>query len=143
MARGYIGSGGGNPNGSSDCTATKAELLKGYTAILKDSDDEVVEGTLELTGNAGTANVLENYSFYNNNPKSKLNGTMPNLTNRTTVDFASNNATPVIVCDAWFEDTNTDGVRRTCFRYNGNPGYIVPNTLFGFPMTVNSLLSFL
>lgn len=32
------GSGGGGA-GSDDCTATAAELLKGYTGILKGSDD--------------------------------------------------------------------------------------------------------
>ena len=52
MARFYpIGATGGGA-GSDDCTATAAELLKGYTGILKGSDDEPVQGTLELTGHA-------------------------------------------------------------------------------------------
>ena len=41
------GSGGGGA-GRDDCTATAAELLKGYTDILKGSDDEPVQGILEL-----------------------------------------------------------------------------------------------
>lgn len=64
--------------GSDDCTGTAAELLKGYTGILKGSDDEPVQGTLELTGNAQAAHVLNGETFYTNNAKSKQTGTMPN-----------------------------------------------------------------
>ena len=71
------GSGGGGA-GSDDCTATAAELLKGYTGILKGSDDEPVQGILELTGNAQAAHVLNGETFYTNNAKSKQTGTMPN-----------------------------------------------------------------
>lgn len=71
------GSGGGGA-GSDDCTATAAELLKGYTGILKGSDDEPVQGMLELTGNAQAAHVLNGETFYTNNAKSKQTGTMPN-----------------------------------------------------------------
>src|SRR5699024_9622209 len=101
MARGYM-SGVGNGSGSDDCTATRAQLLEGYTGILSDTDDEPAAGA------------------------------MPHLSNNTPIDFASGNTTPVIVCDAHFYDTNTDGVARMCFRYNGEAGYIVPNTLFGY-----------
>ena len=59
MARFYpIGATGGGA-GSDDCTATAAELLKGYTGILKGSDDEPVQGSLELTGNAQAAHRAE------------------------------------------------------------------------------------
>lgn len=71
------GSGGGGA-GSDDCTATAAELLKGYTGILKGSDDKPVQGILELTGNAQAAHVLNEETFYTNNAKSKQTGTMPN-----------------------------------------------------------------
>ena len=78
MARFYpIGATGGGA-GSDDGTATAAELLKGYTGILKGSDDEPVQGTLELTGNAQAAHVLNEETFYTNNAKSKQTGTMPN-----------------------------------------------------------------
>ena len=78
MARFYpIGATGGGA-GSDDCTATAAELLKGYTGILKGSDDEPVPGTLELTGNAQAGHVLNGETFYTNNAKSKQTGTMPN-----------------------------------------------------------------
>ena len=71
------GSGGGGA-GSDDCTGTAAELLKGYTGILKGSDDEPVPGTLELTGNAQVAHVMNGETFYTNNAKIKHSGTMPN-----------------------------------------------------------------
>ena len=69
------GSGGGGA-GSDDCTGTAAELLKGYTGILKGSDDEPVRGTLELTGNAQAAHVLNGETFYSNDAKTKHTGNM-------------------------------------------------------------------
>lgn len=69
------GSGGGGA-GSDDCTATAAELLKGYTGILKGSGDEPVQGTLELTGNAQAGHVLNGETFYSNDAKTKHTGNM-------------------------------------------------------------------
>jgi hypothetical protein len=44
---------GGGSASSDDCTATKDKVLKGYTALTKDSNDEVNEGTIPtLSGNA-------------------------------------------------------------------------------------------
>ena len=68
----------GGGTGSDDCTATKAELLKGYTAVTNDSDNEPVEGALELTGTATISQVLSSITFYNTNAKSKLTGNMIN-----------------------------------------------------------------
>lgn len=53
MARGYMpgGGGGGGSSTSDDCTATKAQVLEGYTAITSDSDDEAEEGTMPNRGN--------------------------------------------------------------------------------------------
>lgn len=34
----------GSSVGSDDCTAGKAQVLEGYTAVTSDSDDEPVEG---------------------------------------------------------------------------------------------------
>lgn len=72
---------------------------------------------------------------YINSSGQLVNGTMPHLTNSTTIDFASDNATPVIEADAVFHSVNTDNVARLCFRYSGDPGYITTNTLFGYPMS--------
>lgn len=51
MARGYMPGGGGGSATSDDCTATKAQVLDGYTAVTSDSDDEAVEGTMPNRGN--------------------------------------------------------------------------------------------
>ena len=40
----------GSSVGSDDCTAGKAQVLEGYTAITSDSDDESVEGTMPNNG---------------------------------------------------------------------------------------------
>lgn len=76
MARFYPSGGAGGGSGSDECTATKAELMKGYTAILSDSGDEPAEGTLELTGNAQAGHVLAGETFYTTNPKQKQTGRM-------------------------------------------------------------------
>lgn len=48
--------GGGGGAGSDDCTATSAQVLPGYTAIVKGSDDEPTAGTMSTKG-AATYNV--------------------------------------------------------------------------------------
>ena len=79
MARFYPTGGSGAGTGSDECTATKGDVLKGKTAVTSDSDDEAAAGTLELTGNAGAANVLAGKTFYSTDAKSKQSGTMPNV----------------------------------------------------------------
>lgn len=133
-------SGGGSSVDLDVITAEAGDILAGKTGI--DPEGEPLPGTLALTGNAQPQYVLEGQTFYSTDPKTIQNGSMPHLSNNTPIDFASGNTTPVIVCDAHFYDTNTDGVARMCFRYNGEAGYIVPNTLFGYPFSVNSILSF-
>ena len=58
---------------------------------------------------------------------------MPHLTNRATITHASNNQTKVILADEAFTTTNSDGVARFELRYNGDSGYITPNTLLALP----------
>ena len=76
MARFYPTGTTGGGAGSDGCTGTPAELMKGYTAILKGSGDEPVEGQLELTGNAQADHVLSGETFYTTDPKNRLTGTM-------------------------------------------------------------------
>lgn len=71
---------GGGGTSSDDLTATKAQVLEGYTAVTKDSDDEAAGGT------------------------------MPNLAARTNIQYASDNSTRVIEGDAIFKQKNTDNV---------------------------------
>lgn len=79
MGKVSISGAGGAGAGSDECTATRAELLKGYAAITRDSDDEVIEGTLELTGDAADSQVLDKKTYYNKDVKIKRTGTMQNL----------------------------------------------------------------
>ena len=78
MGKVIIAGGGGTGAGSDECTATRAELLKGYTAVTGDSDDEAVEGTLQLTGDASDSQVMAGKTYYNTNPKIKRMGSMVN-----------------------------------------------------------------
>nr|WP_314460749.1 hypothetical protein [uncultured Clostridium sp.] len=78
MGKVIITGGGGSGAGSDECTATRAELLKGYTAVTGDTDDEALEGTLELTGDAADSQVLTGKTYYNTNPKNKRTGSMMN-----------------------------------------------------------------
>lgn len=78
MGKITIAASGGNNTGSDECTATRAEVLKGYSAITKDSDDEVIEGVLELKGTAADSQVLSGQTFYNTDVKTKRIGAMAN-----------------------------------------------------------------
>lgn len=72
-------SGGRRTAGSDECTAIKGDILKGKTAISSDSDDEVVEGTLELTGNATKDHVLADKTFYSTDAKTKETGSIQSM----------------------------------------------------------------
>lgn len=67
------GSGAGGVS-SSELTATAGDVLKGAKYVGQDTNDDIGTGTLELTGNATTGDVLANKTFYVNNPKSKQTG---------------------------------------------------------------------
>ena len=84
------------------------------------------------TGNATAAKVLSGYTFANASSPN-VTGTMPHLTNRATITHASDNQTKVILADEAFTTINSDGVARFELRYNGDSGYIIPNTLLALP----------
>ena len=56
---------------SDELTATSGDVLKGKTAVTSDSNDEIITGTLELTGNAATGDVVASKTFYTTNAKSR------------------------------------------------------------------------
>lgn len=60
------GSSGGGVN-SDDVTASKAQVLQGYKTVTTDSDDEIVEGTIQNRGN-----VVDTVSFENAHWESKF-----------------------------------------------------------------------
>ncbi len=49
-----LASGGGGGTGSDECTASKAQVLAGYTAVTSDSGDEAAEGTMPNNGDQST-----------------------------------------------------------------------------------------
>lgn len=96
-------SGGGGGTGSDDVTALNKHVLEPYTAVTKESDDDPATGT------------------------------MKNLVDRATITHTSDNATKVLLADEAYIAENSDGVRRVELRYNGDEGFIKPNTLVAYP----------
>ena len=95
--------GGGGGTGSDDVTALNKHVLEQYTAVTKESDDDPAKGT------------------------------MKNLVDRATITHTSDNATKVLLADEAYIVKNSDGVRRVELRYNGDEGFIKPNTLVAYP----------
>jgi len=57
MAQAILLRGGAGGVTSDDVTASKAQVLKGYKTVTRDSDDEVVEGAIQVVDTA-----QDNYS---------------------------------------------------------------------------------
>lgn len=57
-------------------TALAGDVLSGK--VIVGADGEPITGTLALTGNAGTGDVLSGKTFYSNDAKTKRSGTMAN-----------------------------------------------------------------
>jgi hypothetical protein len=83
---------------------------------------------------AGAGDVMESKVIVDKdgNP---LSGTMPHLTNRSTLYHELGNPTKVILGDNAYVVKNTDNVTRAEIRYNGAAGYITPNTLIAIDQT--------
>lgn len=67
--------GGGGGVDCDTATAVPGDILAGRTAGIAGSDD-LVTGTLSLTGNADEKKVLSGYTFYSTDAKSRLTGTL-------------------------------------------------------------------
>lgn len=67
MSQAIILKGGTGGFTSEDVTASKAQVLQGYKTITSDSDDEIVEGTIQNRGN-----VVDTVSFENAHWESKF-----------------------------------------------------------------------
>lgn len=98
MGKGLLVQGGGGGTSSDDLTAKRMQVLEGYTAVTNDSDDEAIEGG------------------------------MKNLTGRAEITHTTDNNIKVVLGDAAYISTNSDGTTRAEIRYNGNEGFITPNT---------------
>ena len=60
MIQAIILKGGAGGVGSDDVTASKNQVLKGYKTVTRDSDDEIIEGTIVNRGN-----IVDTVSFEN------------------------------------------------------------------------------
>lgn len=67
MAQAILLRGGAGGVSSDDVTASKAQVLQGYKTVTTDSDDEIVEGTIQNRGN-----VVDTVSFENAHWESKF-----------------------------------------------------------------------
>ena len=67
MAQAILLRGGAGGVSSDDVTASKAQVLQGYKTVTTDSDDEIVEGTIQNRGN-----VVDMVSFENAHWESKF-----------------------------------------------------------------------
>lgn len=64
MGKVLMPGGGTGGSGSDECTAGKAQVLAGYKAITKDSDDEPVEGLIIDRGTSQTGGFGEGDDYY-------------------------------------------------------------------------------
>ena len=76
MSKMIINGSGAGGTGSDECTARLSDIPAGLKAVTADSNDEAGVGTMTMTGNAQAAHVLAGETFYTNNYKTKLIGTM-------------------------------------------------------------------
>lgn len=76
MGQVIISGGAGGGVTSDEVTATANRVVKGYTYVGSDTDDEIGTGTLELTGNATDPYVLTGNTYYSTDLHTKNTGTM-------------------------------------------------------------------
>lgn len=142
-----VGAGGGGA-GSDECTATRAEILKGYKAITKDSDDELIDGTLELTGTAADSQVLSGQTYYNTDVKNKRTGSMANrgavsqalnAGESYTVSAGYHNGSGKVIANSLA--SQTEGTATAAQILNGQSAWVNGSKITG-TMAVQSVVSF-
>lgn len=107
MGKVLISGGAGGGVSSDELTATSSDVIKGKTAVTSDSDDEIIVGTLELTGNTIADDVIASKEFYNTDPKNKVVGTLPEHTG----DIGASNS--FLYSSSYFMDIPKGAYRRT------------------------------
>lgn len=117
MGKVLITGAGGGGTSSDDCTATKAQVLTGYTAVTSDSDDESVTGTM---ANNGAINASLNCGASKSIPAGYTSGgtvTANSLASQTSADATA------------------------AYIYSGKTAWVNGSKLTG-SMTCSSILSF-
>lgn len=148
MGKLIIPGGSGAGSGSDECSATRAEVLKGYSAITTDSNDESLEGTLELSGDASDSQVLAGRTYYNTNPKSKRTG---NMINQGAVSKVLNAGESFIIPSGYHNGTGkvdttslgsqTVGSATASQIINGQIAWVNGNKVIG-NLTISSVVNF-
>lgn len=116
---------------STATTATFDTMASNITTMGTNQYNAGVSATKK--GTATAEHVLTGKTFTNASGVD-LSGTMPDLTANATITHSTSNGTKVILGDASFIETNSDGTQRASIRYNGNTGRISANTLFAIPV---------
>lgn len=138
--------GGGGGTDLDVITAAAGDVLKGK--VIVDADGNPLTGTLELTGNARTGDVLAGKTFYNNNAKSKQTGTMPKKKKKNaslncgasyTIPAGYHNGSGKITANSL--SSQTSGTATAAYIRKGYTAWVNGTKITG-NMTVSSLLSF-
>lgn len=84
----------------------------------------------QTVANATSSGIILDQNAWVNGVK--VQGTMPRLSENSSITYTNSNGTKVIVGDEAFAPiTNSDGINRVLIRYTGSNGYVTNNTLFG------------
>lgn len=147
MGNGMVLKTGGGGIDPDMLTAAADDVLKGKSAGVNGSD-EPVTGTLELTGNSGTGDVLTGKTFYTTNPKTKLTGTMANrgavsqslnAGGSYTIPAGYHNGSGKVTANSL--SSQTSGTATAAYIRSGYTAWVNGTKLTG-SMTVSSVLSF-
>lgn len=119
---------GGGGVTSDEVTVTRNMIPTGYKALTADSNDEVVTGTLTLTGNVSEDKVLSGYTFYGVDAQRKRTGT---LTIASIVNFKIAQYSNLTLISTWALPSKGpwSGVRIMC-KLGSYPSSVSDGTLF-------------
>lgn len=133
MGKVLASGGGGGGTGSDECTANKAQVLAGYTAVTSDSGDEAAEGTMP---NNGAINASLNCGDSKTIPAGYTSGgtvTSNSLASQTQGTAAANQISSEKT--AWVNGKKVTGTLTERGQYQSGGGAAWCNTYFA----INSL----
>lgn len=144
--------GGGGGGSSEDCTATKSNVLEGYTAITSDSNDEPAYGTIPVHSNDtnaqncqyydGYVHLINPYGYYP--PVTGVNACATRIEGSKVASAVELTASKLLAGQSALGVTGTatsDATATANYIYTGKTAYKNGQKITG-TMTVNSILSF-